>query len=124
MSNNPMTPELMAELREWLDVDTRRDVGRDDGIAMMDTIDAQAAEIADCEANINLKADFIEDTLNQLAEADETIARLREALGESFMVSVADFGKYYMKLSVPDLPTLDRLHDALIAARANPNSDA
>jgi len=57
------------------------------------------------------------------AQAAE-IARLREALGESFMVSVADFGKYYMKLSVPDLPTLDRLHDALIAARANPNGDA
>jgi hypothetical protein len=58
------------------------------------TIDAQAAEIADCEANINLKADFIEATINQLAQADETIARLREALGDMMELFSAD--DYYM----------------------------
>ena len=56
--------------------------------------------------------------LASLLEAKAERDALREALQQSFMVSVTDCGKYYMKLAVPDLPTLDRLHDALIAARA------
>ena len=39
-------------------------------------IEALAARIAELEANINLKADFIDKTINQLAEADQRIAEL------------------------------------------------
>jgi uncharacterized coiled-coil DUF342 family protein len=43
-----------------------------------DTIDALQAEVADCHANINTKADFINATINQLAAADERADDLRD----------------------------------------------
>ncbi len=45
-------------------------------IATQIFIRALAARIAELEANINLKADFIDKTINQLAEADQRIAEL------------------------------------------------
>ena len=40
----------------------------------------RADRIAELEANINIKADFIEATINQLAESDQRIAELEETL--------------------------------------------
>jgi hypothetical protein len=58
--------------------------------------DTLRAEVADCHANINKKADFIDATINQLAAADELadtlraeVARLKAAI-EPF-ADVSDF---------------------------------
>jgi uncharacterized coiled-coil DUF342 family protein len=40
--------------------------------------DTLRAEVADCHANINTKADFINATINQLAAADERADDLRD----------------------------------------------
>lgn len=40
--------------------------------------------IDDLETNINLKADFIDATINQLADADQQIAELKEQLRRCF----------------------------------------
>ena len=44
--------------------------------------DAQAARIAEFSANINLKADFIEKTIKQLAASDQRIAELEAQVAE------------------------------------------
>ena len=44
--------------------------------------------IAELEANINIKADFIEATINQLAESDQRIEELKKACDEEAIRSV------------------------------------
>jgi ABC-type glycerol-3-phosphate transport system substrate-binding protein len=52
------------------------------GPCVADRIEELIAEREKDHANINLKADFIEKTLNQLAEADAKLAKVMAAAGK------------------------------------------
>ena len=94
-------------------------------------IEQLTAEVRECHENINLKADFIDAKINQLAEADEKIEqltaeveRLNEALRECVM-EAADWarqaGEAKGKLEGSEMPGIvdgwkaenERLREAL-----------
>jgi chromosome segregation ATPase len=58
----------------------------------MTEIDKLQAELADCHANINIKADFIDATINQLAAADELADTLRAEVAslEAYIMQMED----------------------------------
>ena len=81
---------LQALLARLAEVEAERDAVLSDMMAAQGQIaDAQAAiaRIEELEANINLKADFIDATINQLAASDQRIeeleAKLRQAIKDN-----------------------------------------
>ena len=81
------------------------------------------ARIKELEANINLKADFIDATINQLAASDQRIEELEAKLKELLVVS-----KRAVRLSLDHadfkLYAMEPMHQAIAAAelKGQPNA--
>lgn len=86
------TPNWMREgFQNWKDnvrtYDTAPFEAADRIEQLVATNEALLAERKKDHANINLKADFIDKTINQLAEAEAKLARVVEALGPTTSAS-------------------------------------